>query len=67
MLDHEQQRRLAHLADEVIRDDPRFAAALARGEPRPPREYRRRRRLILLATALPVTIFAVAGNPWSPS
>lgn len=63
MLEGEHHRRLRSLAEAVTRDDPQFAAALARGTPCAPREYRRRRHIILLSAALPAVLVCMAGHP----
>jgi hypothetical protein len=63
MLEGEHHRRLRHLTEAVTRDDPRFAAALARGKPCAPWEYRRRRRIILLSAVLPTVVVCAAGHP----
>ncbi|MGC9497571.1 DUF3040 domain-containing protein [Streptomyces sp. WG7] len=45
-------QRLGEIESRLRRDDPRFARALDVGRPRRPREYRRVRAWLLLATAL---------------
>ncbi|MGC9378245.1 DUF3040 domain-containing protein [Streptomyces sp. MH13] len=45
-------QRLGEIASRLHRDDPRFARALGAGRPLRPREYRRVRVWLLLATAL---------------
>ncbi|MFE0678755.1 DUF3040 domain-containing protein [Streptomyces sp. NPDC058867] len=44
--------KIAALEAVLWHDDPRFARALGKGRPRPPREYRRRRARPALAVAL---------------
>ncbi|WP_144123885.1 DUF3040 domain-containing protein [Catellatospora sichuanensis] len=55
----EEESRLAELAERTRAEDPHFALGLGAGEPRPPAEYRRRRRSGL-RIALGLTGFAVA-------
>jgi hypothetical protein len=63
MLSQEDRDRLAAIAAQLHRDDPRFAAALASGRPRQPREYRRRSTCLLLLTLLPLLTFELlTGN-----
>jgi len=63
MREGEHHRRLHDLTEAVTRDDPRFAAALARGTPCAPYEYRRRRRIVLLSLVLPTLVVCMAGHP----
>ncbi|MCM2390498.1 DUF3040 domain-containing protein [Streptomyces albipurpureus] len=48
---------LHDLAHRMRNDDPRFARAMERGQPRRPREYRRRSAWLLLSVA--VVLFGV--------
>ncbi|GAB4050967.1 DUF3040 domain-containing protein [Catellatospora paridis] len=55
----EEESRLAELAERTRAEDPHFALGLGAGEPRPPAEYRKRRRSGL-RIALSLTGFALA-------
>lgn len=63
MLDHDESRRLETLAEQIQRDDPRFAEAMHRGVPRAPHEYRLRRQRIPAVAAVVAVIPMVLGYP----
>ncbi|GIH21456.1 DUF3040 domain-containing protein [Rugosimonospora africana] len=65
MLEPAERQQLRRIEQTVTSDDPRFAAGMARGEPWPPREYRRRQDLGLAVGLIAAPLVAAVGTMWS--